>query len=88
MAAALSGADEPVKLLLFYGADPDLMDNVGHTAMIAAITGGVHTTVSIVAPVTRAGQNSCLSGTISSPRKVYRAAQGICTKVCSRYGGS
>ena len=60
MAAALSGADEPVKLLLFYGADPDLMDNVGHTAMIAAITGGVHTTVSILAPVTRAGLGKTL----------------------------
>jgi hypothetical protein len=60
MAAALSGADKTVKLLLAYGADPDLMDIQDHTALIAAIIGGVNTTVSILAPVTKAGLGETL----------------------------
>ena len=52
MAAALSGSDRSVVLLLGYGADPNMMDNNGYTALTAAIMNGVNSTVGILAQVT------------------------------------
>ena len=52
MAAALSGSDKSVELLLGYGVDPDMVDYEGRTALVAAIMGGVNTTVGILARVT------------------------------------
>ena len=52
MAAALSGSDTSLELLLKYGADPNMVDCQGRTAFVAAIMGGVNTTVGILARVT------------------------------------
>ena len=54
MAAALSGNNKSVELLLSYGADPDMEDMKGRTALIAAIMGGVNSTIDILAQFTRA----------------------------------
>ena len=54
MAAALSGSDRSVVLLLEHGADSNMTDNGGYTALIAAIIGGVNSTVAILAQVTTA----------------------------------
>ena len=55
MAAALSGADDAVKLLLRYGADPDKMDRDDNTALLAAIEAGATSTIDILSPVTSIG---------------------------------
>ena len=52
MAAALSGSDTSLELLLKHGADQNMVDNEGRTALVAAIMGGVNTTVGILARVT------------------------------------
>ena len=52
MAAALSCSDTSVELLLGYGADPNMVDFEGRTALFAAIMGGVNNTVGILARVT------------------------------------
>ena len=52
MAAALSGSDTSVELLLGYGADPNMVDFEGRTALVAAIMGGVNNTVGILAQFT------------------------------------
>ena len=54
MFAALSGSDRCVALLLGYGADPNMTDNAGYTALAAAIMNGVNSTVGILAQVTTA----------------------------------
>ena len=50
MAAALSGSDTSVELLLKHGADPNRVDEQGHTALDAAIMGGVNTSLFVVLP--------------------------------------
>ena len=52
MAAALSGNNKSVELLLGDGADPNMVDYQGRTALIAAIMGGVNRTIGILAQVT------------------------------------
>ena len=55
MAAALSGADKSVRLLLKYGAHPDAMDKDDNTALLAAVEAMATTTIDILAPVTSVG---------------------------------
>ena len=55
MAAALSGADKSVRLLLKYGAHPDVTDKDDNTALLAAVEAGATTTIDILAPVTSVG---------------------------------
>merc|ERR1719264_2120099 len=55
MGAALGGADETVAFLLSKGADPDLMDNNGDTALVAAIQFQRLSTIDLLAPVTQKG---------------------------------
>ena len=52
MKAALHAADETVTLLLSKGADPNVTDSFGFTALIASIISGCTTTASLLAPVT------------------------------------
>ena len=52
MAAALSGNNKSVELLLGDGADPNMVDEEGRTALVAAIMGGVNSTIGILAQVT------------------------------------
>ena len=53
MAAALSGSDTSVELLLRHGADPNRMDEQGRTALTAAIMGGVNTTIRRLAQISK-----------------------------------
>ena len=55
MYAALGSADETVAFLLSQGADPDLMDKDGQTALAAAIQTLCSSTIDLLAPVTQKG---------------------------------
>ena len=54
MAAALSGSDRCVNLLLSYAVDPNVLDQFGNTALIYAMQAGVNSTVGKFAQVTTA----------------------------------
>ena len=55
MQAALRAADQTVAFLLSKGADPDLMNKDGHTALVAAIRSKCSSTIDLLAPVTQKG---------------------------------
>ena len=65
MAAALSGSDTSVELLLKHGADPNRVDEQGRTALTAAIMGGVNTTIRRLAQVTKGVEGSDILGTLA-----------------------
>ena len=60
MSAALGAADETVAFLLSKGASPDLMNNNGQTALVAAIQTMCLSTIDLLAPVTQKGLGSAL----------------------------
>ena len=55
MSAAMEAADETVAFLLSKGADPDLMNNNGQTALVIAIQTLCSSTIDLLAPVTQKG---------------------------------
>ena len=55
MLTAFEAADEAVAFLLSKGADPDLMDEEGRTAFVAAIQTKCSSTIDLLAPVTQKG---------------------------------
>ena len=60
MCAAAGAADETVVFLLSKGANPDLMNNRGHTALLAAIQTSCSSTIDLLAPVTQTGLEKAL----------------------------
>ena len=65
MAAALSGSDTSVELLLRHGADPSRVDEQGRTALTAAIMGGVNTTIRRLAQVTKGVEGNDILDTLA-----------------------
>ena len=61
MQAALRAADQTVAFLLSKGADPDLMNKDGQTALVYAIQTMCSTTIDLLAPVTKKGLGLALS---------------------------
>ena len=53
MAAALGAADETVAFLLSKGADPDLVNKKGRTALVFAIQTVCSSTIDLLAPLTQ-----------------------------------
>ena len=55
MLAALTGSRETVRVLLDLGADPNMTDAEGRTALFAALQAGDAVCVSLLADVTNTG---------------------------------
>ena len=60
MDAAFGAADETVAFLLSKGADPDLMNKNGNTALVFAIQSMCSSTIDLLAPVTQKGLEGAL----------------------------
>ena len=60
MFAASDAADETVAFLLSKGANPDLMDKNGQTAITLAIQTMCSSTIDLLAPVTQKGLGEAL----------------------------
>ena len=61
MVAAVYASDETVAFLLSKGADPDLLNVNGQTALVAAIHSKCSSTIALLAPVTRKGMEAILA---------------------------
>ena len=61
MHAAIGAADETVAFLLSKGADPDLKDKEGETALVRAIQSKCSSTIDLLAPVTQKGLGKALA---------------------------
>ena len=77
MSAAFGGADETVAFLLSKGANPDLMDDNGQTALVAAIQFQRLSTIDLLAPVTQKGLGRALQWLAISQTERTPAVEGL-----------
>ena len=81
MEAARVGADNMVTFLLSVGADPDLTDILDKTALIHAIDNKCHSTIALLAPLTRKSYGAVLASLArSQPPEMTHPLQDLITR--------
>ena len=75
--AASEAADETVAFLLSKGASPDLMNDIGQTALVVAIQTLCLSTIDLLAPVTQKGLGRALQWLFTSQTERTPAVEGL-----------